>query len=98
VCTWQEAALERLFESLLGRPAHVVETECHACGDECCRFVVVWGDLERRERLARRLGIPLPGDDPLSPSIPPRVATWVFVAGCPARIPGGARSIHGPWG
>jgi len=98
VCAWQAAAFERLLEGLMGRPAHVVETECHACGDECCRFVVVWGDKERRQRLSRRLGIPGVGDDPEVGAPPRRVSTWACIGGRQTRIPGDASLIRGPWG
>ena len=38
VCTWHAAVFQRLFNTLVDRNMHCVETRCCACGDDSCRF------------------------------------------------------------
>ncbi len=98
VCAWQAATFQRLFEGLLGRPAHVVETDCRAAGDECCRFVVVWGETERRQRLTRRLSETwtVCGSDPIA--APRRSSIWACVDSRMSQLPDGATLCHRPSG
>ena len=42
VCAWHAAVFERLFSVLVSSRVHVVETDCAAQGDPCCRFVADW--------------------------------------------------------
>ena len=39
-CAWHAAVFERLYQALVSAKAKVVETQCSARGDACCRFVV----------------------------------------------------------
>ena len=39
-CAWHAAVFERLYRSLVSSKAKVVETQCSARGDDCCRFAV----------------------------------------------------------
>lgn len=41
-CDYYAATFERLFQVLVHRDSHVVETACEACGDDACRFEVRW--------------------------------------------------------
>lgn len=41
-CDYYAATFERLFQVLVHRRAHVVETACEACGGDACRFEVRW--------------------------------------------------------
>jgi len=42
VCAWHAAVFQRLFQVLVSPAARVAETDCEACGDPCCRFVLDW--------------------------------------------------------
>jgi divinyl protochlorophyllide a 8-vinyl-reductase len=42
VCAWHAAVFQRLFQALVSRRAQVIETDCEARGDACCRFALSW--------------------------------------------------------
>lgn len=42
VCAWHQAVFQRLFQVLVSPSSLAVETNCMACGDPCCRFVLDW--------------------------------------------------------
>ena len=42
VCDFYTATFETLFQALVSRRSHVVETACEACGDPACLFEVRW--------------------------------------------------------
>jgi divinyl protochlorophyllide a 8-vinyl-reductase len=42
VCAWHAAVFQRLFQALVSPSAQVIETDCEARGDACCRFAVSW--------------------------------------------------------
>jgi divinyl protochlorophyllide a 8-vinyl-reductase len=46
-CVWQAAVFERLFQRLVSADSRAVETDCEACGDGFCRFVVGWKRMPR---------------------------------------------------
>lgn len=48
VCTWHAAVFQRLFQILVSPKTRVIETHCGARGDDCCRFVLDWRPLDRR--------------------------------------------------
>ncbi len=42
LCAWHAAVFERLFQVLVSPACRVVETDCEARGDGCCRFIADW--------------------------------------------------------
>jgi divinyl protochlorophyllide a 8-vinyl-reductase len=63
ICAFHSAVIRELFRVLVSRSVEVVETQCEACGDPCCRHVVAWGSAGRQKKMFDRLGI-----DPHEPS------------------------------